>query len=41
MPEQTKSVAGSQTIKVAAGNETTTTFPVAPLPDQVKKIPKN
>jgi hypothetical protein len=41
MPEQTKSVAGSQTIKVAAGNETTTTFPVAPLPDQVKKFPKN
>jgi hypothetical protein len=41
MPEQTKSVAGSQPIKVAAGNETTTTLPVAPLPDQVKKFPKN
>jgi hypothetical protein len=41
MPEQTKSVAGSQTIKVAAGSETNATFPVTPLPDQVKKFPKN
>lgn len=41
LPEQTRSMAGSQTVKVAAGNETTTTFPVAPLPDQIKKFPKN
>jgi hypothetical protein len=41
MPEQTRSVAGSQTIKVAAGNETATTFPVTPLPDQIKKFPGN
>ena len=41
MPEQTKSVVGSQTIKVAAGNETATTFPVTPLPDQIKKFPGN
>ena len=40
IPEQTKSVAGSQTIKVTAGNETTSTFPVAPLPDQIKKFPR-
>ena len=41
MPERTKSVAGSQTVKVAAGNETTTVFPVTPLPDQIKKFPKD
>ena len=41
IPEQTRSVAGSQTIIVSAGNETTTTLPVAPLPDQVKRFPKN
>jgi hypothetical protein len=41
MPEQTKSVAGSQTIKVTAGNETATTFPVAPLPDQIKRFPRD
>jgi hypothetical protein len=40
IPERTKSVAGSQTIKVTAGNETSTTFPVAPLPDQIKKFPR-
>ena len=40
MPERTTSVAGSQTIKVTGGNETTTTFPVAPLPDQIKKFPR-
>lgn len=40
IPEQTQSVAGSQTVKVAAGNETVTTFPVAPLPDQIRKFPK-
>lgn len=41
IPEQTKSVAGSQTVIVSAGNETSTTLPVAPLPDQVKRFPKN
>jgi hypothetical protein len=41
IPEKTRSVAGSQTVRVAAGNETTTTFPVAPLPDQIKKFPKD
>jgi hypothetical protein len=41
MPEQTRSVAGSQTIKVTAGSETGTLFPVAPLPDQVKKFPRD
>ena len=40
IPEQTQSVTGSQTVKVAAGNETVTTFPVAPLPDQIRKFPK-
>lgn len=40
IPEQTESVAGSQTVKVAAGNETTAIFPVAPLPDQIRKFPK-
>ena len=41
LPEQTKSVAGSQTIKVIAGNETSTLLPVAPLPDQIKKFPRD
>lgn len=41
IPEQTQSVTGSQTVKVAAGNETVTTFPVAPLPDQIRKFPKH
>src|SRR6201988_1481242 len=40
IPEQTRSLTGSQTIKVFAGNETTTAFPVAPLPDQIKKFPR-
>jgi copper amine oxidase-like protein len=40
IPDQTRSITGSQTVKVAAGNETATTFPVAPLPDQIKKFPK-
>ena len=39
IPERTRSIVGSQTIKVAAGNETVTTFPVAPLPDQIKRFP--
>ena len=41
IPEQTRSVAGSQTVKVSAGNETVTFFPVALLPDQVKKFPRD
>jgi hypothetical protein len=41
IPEQTKSAAGSRTVKVMAGNETATVFPVAPLPDQIKKFPGN
>ena len=40
IPEQTRSVTGSQTIKVTAGNETTTTFPIATLPAQIKKFPR-
>jgi len=41
IPERTQSVLGSQTIKVAAGNETSATFPVTPLPDQIKKFPRD
>jgi hypothetical protein len=41
IPEQTKSAAGSLTVKVSAGAETTTVLPVAPLPDQVKKFPRD
>ena len=40
IPDRTRSVAGSQNIRVAAGNETVTTLPVAPLPDQIKKFPR-
>jgi hypothetical protein len=39
IPEKTRSSSASQTIKVAAGNETSTTFPVTVLPDQIKKFP--
>jgi hypothetical protein len=41
IPERTKSAAGSQTVTVAAGSETAATFAVAPLPDQVKKFPRD
>lgn len=41
LPERTRSFAGSLTIKIAAGNETTTALPVTPLPDQIKKFPNN
>lgn len=41
LPERTQSVAGSQAIKVAAGNETTSEFPVTKQPDQIKKFPGN
>jgi hypothetical protein len=40
IPDRTRSVAGSQNVRVAAGNETVTTLPVAPLPDQIKKFPR-
>jgi len=40
IPERTRSVAGSMTVKVAGGNETVAVFPVAVLPDQVKRFPK-
>jgi hypothetical protein len=40
IPDQTRSISGSQTIKVTAGNENTTLFPVGPLPDQIKKFPR-
>ena len=40
IPELTRSVTGSQTIKVAAGNETSSLFPVTPVPAQIKKFPR-
>lgn len=40
LPERTRSVAGSQTIKIAAGSETATLFPVTTIPDQIKKFPR-
>ena len=41
IPERTRSIAGSLTVKIAAGSETTTTFPITPLPDQIKRFPKD
>jgi len=40
LPERTRSAAGSLTIKIAGAAETTTLFPVTPLPDQIKKFPR-
>ena len=40
LPEQTRSVAGSMTVKVAAGNETATILPITTIPDQIKKFPR-
>ena len=40
IPEQTRSISGSQTIKVAAGAETSSLFPVTTLPAQIKKFPR-
>lgn len=40
IPEQTRSTNGSQTIRVIAGNETATLVPVAPIPDLIKKFPR-
>jgi hypothetical protein len=41
IPERTRSIAGSLTIKVTAANETSTALPVTPLPDQIKRFPRN
>lgn len=41
IPEQTRSVGGSQSVKVTGGNETVTTFPLTNLPDQIKKFPRD
>jgi hypothetical protein len=41
IPEQTRSAAGSLTVKVSAGSETATVLPVTPLPDQIKKFPRD
>ena len=41
IPERTRSAAGSLTIKVTAGNETSTILPVTPLPDQIKRFPRD
>ena len=40
LPERTRSGAGSVTVKVTGGNETATSLPVTPLPDQIKKFPR-
>ena len=41
IPDRTRSVGGSQTVRVVAGDETATILPVAPLPDQIKKFPRD
>ena len=41
LPDQMRSVTGSQTIRVSAGNEASTLFPVSPLPDQIKTFPRH
>src|SRR4029453_2230826 len=41
IPERTRSVAGSLTIKVSAGNEPSPGLPVPPLPDQIKRFPRD
>jgi hypothetical protein len=40
LPERTRSAAGSITVKISAGNETPSVFPVTPIPDQIKKFPR-
>ncbi|HKG79309.1 MAG TPA: hypothetical protein VKA78_07815, partial [Pyrinomonadaceae bacterium] len=40
LPERMRSMAGSQTVKVTAGSETVSIFPIAPVPDQIKKFPR-
>jgi copper amine oxidase-like protein len=39
LPERTRSSAGSLTVKIAAGSQTNTVFPVTLLPDQIKRFP--
>jgi hypothetical protein len=41
LPERSRSVAGSLTIKIGAGSETSTLLPITALPDQIKKFPGN
>lgn len=41
IPDRTRSATGSQTIRVIAGNETSTLLPVTALPDQIKKFPRD
>jgi hypothetical protein len=38
LPERTRSAAGSLTVKISAGNETASVFPVTKIPDQIKKF---
>ncbi|HEU4713172.1 MAG TPA: hypothetical protein VFS76_16490 [Pyrinomonadaceae bacterium] len=40
LPERTRS-AGSKPVTVAAAAETSTTFPITPLPDQIKRFPRD
>jgi hypothetical protein len=40
LPERTRSSAGSLTVKISAGNETASVFPVTKIPDQIKTFPK-
>lgn len=40
LPERTRSTAGSVTVKISAGNETASVFPVTKIPDQIKKFPR-
>jgi hypothetical protein len=39
LPERTRSIAGSLTVKIAAGSETGIVFPITNLPDQIKRFP--
>ena len=41
LPERTRSITGSQTVKILAGNATDTRFPVTALPDQIKRFPRD
>ena len=40
LPERTRSMAGSLTVKIGAGSETATMFPITNLPDQIKRFPR-
>jgi hypothetical protein len=39
LPERTRSMAGSLTVKIGAGSETAAAFPITNLPDQIKRFP--